>query len=463
MKVKHLNELFINQRLKNLDFAILGGGWAGLLCAYELAMKFPHCKITVYEAAPEDSLGGLLRTEVIDGFTFDTGGPHILFSKNKEILQSIVGFLGDNVTQIERNAYVFYREKYVPYPFENGIYILDPETRSKIGTDLIAAMLNNARNPGWSPSTFKDWIYSFFGETMATEYLEPYNWKIWKTNPAEMDASWVFSPGRLPFPSLADIVTSIAGLKSVGYKEQQFFYYPKNGGIKALYDSLLARVKDLRVEILTGYTVNSVRRKGENWLINNQFTSSFIVNTLPLTALPGIFDMPDEISSLTVKLVFTTDVVVGVAIRKTSPSAHVLYVPSPEINFHRLTWMSNLAGSPSPDVSNLIAETTVKGNLNPDTEKIVENTLSGLTRLGIIDSRSEVIFTKSWVNRFGYPVYTLDHVNVRRKIFEHLENIGIFSVGRWGSWHYWNTDKVYEAVQKTVKEIAERCSFYESH
>lgn len=445
--------------MKDIDFAILGGGWAGLLCAYELARKFPDCNIAVFEANQEEKLGGLLRTEIIDGFTFDTGGPHILFSKNKEILQKIAGFLGDNITRIERKAFVSYRNKYVPYPFENGIYVLDPESRSKIGIDLIGAMINSAKNPDWFPSTFKDWIYGYFGETMATEYLEPYNWKIWKTNPAEMDASWVFSPGRLPFPSLTDIVTSVAGLKSVGYKEQQFFYYPKKGGIKALYDSLLAKVRDLGVKIVTGYSVNSVRRTGETWLINNDSASHFIVNTLPLTVLPSIFAIPDEISSLTKKLVFTTDVVVGVAIRKAGPSEHVLYVPSPNINFHRLTWLSNLAGSPSPDVSNLIAETTVKENFNPDIEGIAENTLSGLIRLGIIESRNEVIFTKSWVNRFGYPVYTKDHVEVRRKIFDYLENIGIFSVGRWGSWHYWNTDKVYEAVLKTVEEMCERCSF----
>ncbi len=445
--------------MKDIDFAILGGGWAGLLCAYELARKYPSCNITVYEAMREESLGGLLRTESINGFTFDTGGPHILFSKNKEILQKIVGFLGDNVTRIERNAYISFGDKCVPYPFENGIYVLDPELRSKIGMDLIGAILNNARNPDWSPLTFKDWIYGFFGETMATAYLEPYNWKIWKTNPAEMDASWVFSPGRLPFPSLAEIVTSIAGLKSIGYKEQQFFYYPKNGGIKALYNSLLAKIRDLGVRIVTGHHVKSVRRNGEKWLINNEIHSNFVINTLPLTVLPDIFVMPDEISRLTKKLVFTTDVVVGVAIRKKGPSAHVLYVPTPEINFHRLTWMSNLAGSPSPDVSNLIAETTVKENLNPDTEGIVENTLSGLIKLGIIGSRSEVIFTKSWVNRFGYPVYTMDHVEIRKKIFEYLRKIGIFSVGRWGSWHYWNTDKVYEAVLKTVEEIDERYSF----
>ncbi|MEM3503188.1 MAG: NAD(P)-binding protein [Nitrososphaeria archaeon] len=185
---KYFNLPLIKGPVENPDFTILGGGWAGLLCAYELNQKFPNANIMVLEASKDENLGGLLRSQVIEGFTFDVGGPHILFSKNKDILMKIVGFLGDNVTRIERNAFVLYQNKYVPYPFENGIYVLDPDSRAKIGTDIIEAMLNNAKNPDWVPVTFKDWIYGFFGKTMGTEYLEPYNRKIWKTDPAEMDA-----------------------------------------------------------------------------------------------------------------------------------------------------------------------------------------------------------------------------------------------------------------------------------
>ena len=114
---------------KVYDFAILGGGWAGLLCGYELANKFPQSSITILEASDDNDLGGLLKSENIQGFTFDTGGPHILFSRNKNILGKIVGFLDDNVQEIERNAYVYYGDKYIPYPFENGIYMLDSESR----------------------------------------------------------------------------------------------------------------------------------------------------------------------------------------------------------------------------------------------------------------------------------------------------------------------------------------------
>ena len=115
--------------MKSVDFLILGGGWTGLLVAKELASKFQSASIAVLEASSENNLGGLLKSEYIKGFTFDTGGPHILFSKNKEILSKISDILGKNVRQFERKAVVYYENKYVPYPFENGIYTLEPKKK----------------------------------------------------------------------------------------------------------------------------------------------------------------------------------------------------------------------------------------------------------------------------------------------------------------------------------------------
>lgn len=438
---------------KVYDFAILGGGWAGLLCGYELINKFPDSTITILEAANANNLGGLLRSENIQGFTFDTGGPHILFSKNEDILYKIIGFLGDNIQKFERKAYVYYNGKYVPYPFENGIYVLEPELRAKIGRDILASMMKNARDPNWSPKTFKDWIYGFFGNEMGSRYLEPYNRKIWKMDPAEMDASWVFSPGRLPFPILDDIVSSIAGIQSVGYKEQQFFYYPKRGGIKALYDSLLKKVEATQAEFVSDYMVTKVVKDKDFWLINDNIRARKVINTLPLYLIPYIFDTPDKVSELTKNLIYNKVVVVGITLSKPTPKEHVLYVPSKKIVFHRLTWMSNLAGTPDSTQSNLIAETTVPSKESPDLREITEKTIDGLRKMNIINSRSEVLFSRTWLNEYGYPIYYRKHIEDREEILKFLNALGIYSVGRWGSWHYWNTDKVYEAVFEIIDKI----------
>ena len=56
--------------------------------------------VDVLERSPR--LGGLCQTIVEDGFTFDAAGPHIMFSKNKEVLNLMISVLGDNVHQGRR-------------------------------------------------------------------------------------------------------------------------------------------------------------------------------------------------------------------------------------------------------------------------------------------------------------------------------------------------------------------------
>ena len=62
-----------------------------------------------------------------------------------------------------------------------------------------------------------------FGHDVAEDYLIPYNEKIWKRPLDNISADWVYIPGRLPIPSVEDIVKAVAGIPVVGYKEQSIF------------------------------------------------------------------------------------------------------------------------------------------------------------------------------------------------------------------------------------------------
>jgi protoporphyrinogen oxidase len=107
------------------DEIILGAGWAGLLYAKQ-ELKKGVKNLSLIEADKKGNFGGLLKGQVIDGFTFDIGGPHLLFSKDKTILSEIIKLLGDNCSLKERNNFVYYDDQFIQYPFENGIYKLSP-------------------------------------------------------------------------------------------------------------------------------------------------------------------------------------------------------------------------------------------------------------------------------------------------------------------------------------------------
>ncbi|MEM3980893.1 MAG: NAD(P)-binding protein [Ignisphaera sp.] len=63
------------------DIVVLGGGWAGISYCLECKLVHPSASIVVLEK--QKTVGGLLRSEIVRGHVFDTGGSHIIFSRNK--------------------------------------------------------------------------------------------------------------------------------------------------------------------------------------------------------------------------------------------------------------------------------------------------------------------------------------------------------------------------------------------
>jgi protoporphyrinogen oxidase len=442
--------------VKTYDEVILGGGWAGLLYA-NMKMQEHDYKIAVIEKESENKKGGLLRSEIIDGLTFDIAGPHLLFSKNMEILSSILKLLGNNISKRKRNNYILYDNKFIPYPFENGIYQLNPEKRVNFIKGIIERMIFISENRGWRPSNFKEWIIGFFGEYMAKEYLIPYNSKIWKRPLEKMAADWVFTPGRLPLPALEDMIKAAAGIPSIGYREQAYFYYPKAGGIQSLYNSLFQSVAEKGLEFIFGENIARINRdKDGYYIINDKIRAKKVFNTIPLPELLISLDDSQENRQLANNFDYNSVIVVGMAISSSTPKQTTVYVPDQKVIFHRYTWMSSLSPSKNKEKSSLIAEITVPKGEIIDINKITSTVIKNLADIGIIRDEKKVIFAKTWINKYGYPIYTLNHNKVRERVMKILNAYGIKSVGRWGSWHYWNTDMVYKAVDGILKERGDK-------
>ena len=83
--------------------------------------------VTVLEKAERP--GGLCKSRRYDGFTFDEAGGHIIFSKDQEVLQwQLDRCGGDAGTQkTVRNTKIRWHDRWVPYPFENGVGHLTKE------------------------------------------------------------------------------------------------------------------------------------------------------------------------------------------------------------------------------------------------------------------------------------------------------------------------------------------------
>ena len=205
--------------------------------------------------------GGHCQTVQQDGFTYDAGGPHIIFSRNQEMVDYMVSLLGDNVHRARRNNKIFYRGRYVKYPFENGLFDLDPQ-------DRFECLYHYIKNDYPPPQTnFKEWMYHHFGKGLAEKYLIPYNEKIWNVPAEQLGLEWV--EGRVPKPPLEDVIKAAVGVETEGYTHQLYFNYPLRGGIESLPRALDKRVGN----IILGLHCGRVWKESGRWCVSDGRTT----------------------------------------------------------------------------------------------------------------------------------------------------------------------------------------------
>jgi protoporphyrinogen oxidase len=392
-------------------------------------------------------VGGHCRSLVEDGYTFDLGGPHILFSRNTEILQTIYSRLGDNVAQRRRNNRIWYDGRYVKYPFENGLYDLSPQDRF----ECLYHYLNNDYGP---PNNFKEWIYHVFGKGIAEKYMIPYNEKIWNVPAEQMAIDWV--DGRVPRPPAEDVIKAAVGVETEGYTHQLYFGYPKTGGIEALPRSF---AEDCR-HITTGFRVRNVCREGHRWLVaSDDRVKSYdkIVSTIPVQdladALPNV---PQAVHQGIHELRYNSLVVVMIGARsETVPQYSALYVPDSAILFHRLSFPQAFSeeGAPAGHMA-IAAEITTNpgdGVYELSDDEISRMVIEQLDTMNLLQRR-DVRFCRVSRTKHAYVVRTFDYREKLTRALDYINSLGIISVGRNAEFEYINMD---EAIRRGL-EVATR-------
>jgi protoporphyrinogen oxidase len=423
--------------------AILGAGLTGCTLARLLAERGEE--VVVLEAA--GNYGGLCRSVTADGFTFDLGGSHIIFSRDEEVLAWMRAALGANREERHRETKCFYRGRYVRYPFENGLYDLPPDDRFLCVDGFVkavfAAELAAERGESAPARSFLDWIYRTFGDGIADCYLVPYNEKIWKYPLDRMSAHWV--DGRVPRPPLGDVLRSACGLPTEGYAHQAVFSYPAEGGIEALVRAIAAPIED---RIRCGFCVRSVRREGDRFLITDGETTvaaDRCISTVPLQALvPALEDVPPEVKDAVGRLVYNGVACIFVGLRGPVPPYSWVYLPEQELGFaNRVSFPSNYSTGTAPKgCGSILAECTYRPGDPVATmgdSALVDHVLDRLEAMGVLH-RDDVVFTGIARQPFAYVVYDIDYQESIATVREFVAASGIDLVGRFAEFEYLNMD-----------------------
>jgi protoporphyrinogen oxidase len=405
----------------------------------------------------EAETGGLCRSRIENGFTFDSGGSHVIFSRDAEVLAFMHRVLGENREVRERRTKIFYKGRYVKYPFENGLADLPREDLFFCIYEFVKTLIATEKGEIGPPANFRDWMYGTFGKGIAESYLIPYNEKIWKMPPEKMSCHWV--EGRIPRPPVEDVIKSAIGIETEGYTHQAIFSYPRTGGIEALVKAIAEPVKEC---IATNSPVTSVNRRGTGILVsagNHELHADRVVSTIPLPALlPCLEDVPDEVTGACRRLRSTALLSVFLGIEGEVPPFSWVYVPSPEIGlFNRVSFPSSYSPAVAPQGhSSILAEITCTRDdpfYSATDSEIISHVLGGLSRMGILEDPGRVVYSGVFRSPFAYVVYDLDYpVNIE-VVRRFCEGRGIDLVGRFSRFEYLNMDGVIRSAMDFVEGL----------
>ena len=432
-----------------MNIGILGGGLTGVTLGY-----FLNHSVDILEK--NDEAGGLCRSLQDDGFTFDFGGSHIIFSKDREVLNFMLAVLGKNKVRRRRNTKILFKGNYVKYPFENALNDLPKQDNFECLYYYVDNLIKRERVKSKNLKNFRDWIYYTFGKGIADKYMIPYNEKIWDTKAELMSLDWV--KNRVPQPPVRNVIKSSLGISTEGYTHQLYFYYPKKGGIQSLIRAIDTMGNQT---LLTNFEVKSIKQEDCKWIVSSNSEEKEydkIISTIHLYDLiKALKDVPKVVIKAVNHLKYNSliTVMLGVDLPKLNDFSW-LYIPDKDIKTHRVSFPSNYSKLVAPKgKSSVLAEITCHKNDNlwsRKDEDIAKEMIEDLHRLKII-RKSAVCYTEIKRIGYAYVINDLDYTDNLSVINKYLKELGIAQCGRFSEFKYLNMDACIRSAMNRANEL----------
>lgn len=415
------------------EVLILGGGLAGLSTAYHLNRLGGPSSLVVEK---QMTVGGMAGSISRDGFTFDHTG-HLLHLHDPYGKKLVCGLLRGNLSLHERSSWIYSRGTYTRYPFQANTYGLPDRVVEKCLIGFLKTIHRPDPRPlGQNPS-FRDFCLRQFGSGICRHFMFPYNEKLWRRPLSRMTTEW---QGRfVPKPTVSEVLYGALMDQKKYFGYNAAFRYPVRGGIQALPDALVARLKPGQVR--TGAPALSVDLEARVAVVQGLGEVSFkrLVNTLPLTDFIDLSGpWPAGVLAARRKLRHNSvyNLNLGVSRAKIS-ERHWVYFPERRYPFYRVGFSSNFSETNHPrGSSSLYIEVSRRPEEEVDLPLLEKAVIRGLRSCGILRP-SDRILAKLWIPiPCAYVVYDFERSPAVEAIFAQLRKLKTESIGRYGAWKY---------------------------
>jgi protoporphyrinogen oxidase len=430
-----------------MKIVILGAGPTGLSAAWRL-QEHGHRDWLLLESS--DRPGGLSMSVRDDaGFTWDLGG-HVLFSHWKYFDRLLEQALGDQWVEHQREAWVWMRDRWIPYPFQNNIWRLPDDELVRCLTGLVES---HCAELDGAPKDFADWLLRSFGQGLCDTFMYPYNTKVWAYPPSQLGTGWMGD--RVATVDLARIITNVVRRKDdVSWGPNAVFRFPLRGGTGAIWTSIASQLPYEKLNLCT--RVCSIDTAAKRVLCEDGSSVAYdrLISTIPLDQLLRMLTDCRELTQLAPKFVHSSSHIVGVGFAGKPPADLAtkcwMYFPESDTPFYRVTVFSNYSpfNVPNPGRQwSLMAEVSESPYKPVNNATVVDDVIAGFRKVGFIGDRTKILTRFHRRLERGYPTPWLGRDEVLEKVLPALQSRGILSRGRFGAWRYEVSNQDHSSLQ----------------
>lgn len=446
---------------------IVGAGPAGLSAAYHL--EDPDFLLADNHSRP----GGLCRSIIRDGFTFDYAG-HIFFTPDPDVDRLFREVLGSNFHEQRRESWVYLYDAYQRYPFQGNLHGLPPAVLKECLMGVIEATRrgerrDNGEAPEAPPAHFLEWSLRTFGPGITRHFMQPYNFKVWGIDPAAMSSDWI--AGRVLTPSLDDV---IGGAIAPGKGEDgpnARFGYPLRGGCESFVAGFAQKVRARGGAMASRRTLVRVdpRRKRATFRVDEpggsarHETRSYrtLYPSVPLPDLIRAIDgAPDAVRRAAEALPSTAVVCVNLGIdRARVTEKHWIYYPEGQDKFlfQRIFVQSNASPLAAPEGHSALTFEISHSAAKPlpvrGKKALVAACVAGLQRTDLWQDGDNVVFEQVLGLPHAYIPFTPARQGLLDTINAYLHPLDIHPIGRFGEWKYLNQDGAILSGRRVVRSV----------
>lgn len=400
-----------------MKYAVIGAGISGLAMANILRDNGEEAIVFEKDSRP----GGLIKCDRVEGSLFHRTGGHVFNTKRQDVMDWFWLHFDKQkefTKALRHSSVVMDGMKNVPYPVENHVYYFPEEVQKSFISDLLLM----ASGPEKAPNNFDEFLKGKFGHTLYSMYFQPYNYKVWRRDLRHVPISWL--AGKLPMPTVEEMIYN--NFNHV--EERQFvhssFYYPRNGGSQFIANRLS---EGLNIDY-GGNGVEAVSKANGKWIVNGAAFDR-IVFCGNIKQLPSLLNGEIELGGLADGIeALESHGTTSVFCEIENNDYSWLYLPSKRYEAHRIICTGNF----SP-LNNAPGKLT--GTIEFTDYISKQDILNNLTRMPYSPR-----YIAHNYEKYTYPIQKEDTREIVKQVKERTEPSGLFLLGRFAEWEYYNMD-----------------------